>query len=132
MSISAGVSSPEQWIRAQTLATPVTASDGVPARTLYEGQTVANATTYQARVNIAGASSVRVRFRASVAGTLKLTFLRPDGVTKYASGNPTDVSVSANVETLIDTNAVYGEAWALIEFVAGGSGTVALCDVMAL
>jgi hypothetical protein len=61
-----------------------------------------------------------------------LSFVRPDGKTKYTAGNPTNVTVTANTETLIDSNTVYGEGWALLEFTASGSGSITMLDVMAL
>lgn len=132
MSMPVGVPDPAQWIRPQTIATAILPTDRQPARTLYEGATVANATTYQCPINCGGASSVRARFKSDIGGTLALSFVRPDGKTKYTAGNPTNVAVTANTETLIDSNTVYGEGWALLEFTASGSGSITMLDVMAL
>lgn len=132
MSIGAGTPDPGQWIRGQRITEAVIANGGEPVGTLYAGATVANATTYQRRINIGGASSCRVRLKVSANGTLKFSFMDPLGVTAYTTSNPTNVSVTSGTEAVIETNAIYGEGWALVEFVSSGSGTVSLFDVFAL
>lgn len=132
MSIGGGTPDPGQWIRGQSITAPVTAAGGELVGSLYAGATVANGVTYQRRINIGGASSARVRFKCSAGGTLKCSFMDPLGQSAYTTGNPSNVTVTANVEAMIDTNSIYGEGWALIEFVSGGAGTVSLFDAFAL
>ena len=132
MSIGAGTPDPGQWIRGQSITAAVSAAGGEPAGTLYAGATVANGVTYQRRINIGGASSARVRLTVSANGTLKFSFMDPLGVTAYTTGNPSNVAVTAGTQAVIDTNSIYGEGWALVEFVSSGSGTVSLFDVFAL
>jgi hypothetical protein len=129
MSRGKGTPHPGEWIRHQQVGAPSVAAD----RTLYDGVTITGTTELTAIFQCAGASRIRARFKASQAGTLALYFLRTDGVTKYAAGNPSTVAVTSGTETLIDTNAAYGESWVMIGFTpAAGSGAVTLFDFMAL
>jgi hypothetical protein len=121
----AGVPGPDRWIHHEQ----ITSAKG----TLYEGATVVSGTPVEAVVVCAGASRGRVRFKSSAAGTLALLFLRPNaGVVPYEAGQPSTVSVTANTETLLTTDAIAGEARALIRFTPSGNGTVSTCDWMAL
>lgn len=132
MSQYSGVPSPSEWWRHQPITVASAANGGDPARTLFEGATCANGVELLARFPIAGASAARVRFKATAAGSLRFYFVRPDGTTKYTAGNPTVVAVTADAETFIDTNAIYGEAWAYASFLPSGAGTVTFVDVMVL
>lgn len=130
MSRTIGTPNPKEWIVAQSVKT---VGDPLFPRTLYEGVTFSSTAEKSAAFACAGASRLRVRFNASVAGTLAIIFMRPDGVTRYAAGNPATVAVTSGTETLIDTDAVYGESWCIVTFTPGsGSGACTLFDIMAL
>ena len=120
------------------------------------GAAFLQAATIRALVPLTSASKARIRFKASRAGTLAGKFLRP-GIRggEYASfwpaddlenaevcttGNPSDVSVTANTEAMMEfgtmaaTTDLAGEAWLLLEFTEGnvGAGTVTYCNVSQL
>lgn len=121
----AGTPGPDRWIHHESL--------GLAKGGLYEGAPLTSGTPAESVVVCAGASRGRVRFKASAAGTLALLFVRPNaGVVPYESGQPATVSVTANVETLLTTEDIAGEARALIRFTPSGNGTVTLCDWSAL
>lgn len=91
-----------------------------------------------------GAARLRVRMKtATNGGALDIVFVGPDfphnpptatayaslPATKYSTGNPTQVPVTAGTEAKIDVDC-YGEQRALIKFTgSGGAGTVTYCDV---
>jgi hypothetical protein len=66
-------------------------------------------------VPVAGEARFRLRFKATVAGTLKTRFLRPGGTEEYTANNPGDVAVVANTETKLDVTDHYGEG--LVKFI---------------
>lgn len=118
-----------------------------PARRLVgalkAGAALANATPAFETISVAGKSFIRVRFKATVGGTLSVHFLGPDHDeeanslgTEYTTGNATDVTVTANTEAVIpgpgDTTACYGESFAKITFTPSGSGTINFADVSTL
>lgn len=123
-----GTPSPNEWIRARPVV-----GNGDGSRDLFLGATFTTTAEKFARFACAGASRARARFKASVNGSLVIHFVSPDGETRYAAGSVTAVTVTANTETLIDTDAIYGEAWLDVAFTpASGSGAVTLFDFMAL
>lgn len=93
--------------------------------------------------------SARIRARmltANVGGTLKMSFARAVGtddtvvkadgtidvtkLTLYGSGNPTNVTVTAGTEAVIDSDC-HGEAYVVVEldYTAGANGAVSLLDI---
>lgn len=131
----AGTPSPQNWIIHERLVNADSKAIQNVA-SLYEGATCVDSVPMSALVKCAGASRGRVRFKANVGGDLKLEFVRPQAnnyaVTAYESGNPAPVAVTADVETLISTAEIYGEASVLITFTPNGAGAVTLIDWMAL
>jgi hypothetical protein len=128
-----GTPSPDRWIVHESLVDDNKKIEGVGG--LHAGATCANTVPLASLVTCAGASRGRVRFRATVGGQLELVFCRPGGGSApelYAAGNPAPVTVTANVETLLSTDAISGEALALIRFTPSGAGTINFCDWMAL
>lgn len=131
---AAGTPSPDNWIVHQE----VTVSKAVAGLSpLHSGVAVTNGNAVSALVRCAGASRGRVRFKSTGAGSLKLEFVRPggsqrSGVTVYGAGNPDAVAVTGGTETLLTTDAIAGEAMALITFTPSANGTVTFCDWMAL
>jgi hypothetical protein len=129
----AGTPGPDRWIRHEAITTDSKKVDNVPA--LHAGASCANGVTMAALVVCAGASRGRVRFRATCAGTLALVFVHPDNLAspvEYAAGNPATVAVTANVETLLTTPDIAGEASALIKFTPSGAGAINFVHWMAL
>ncbi|WP_291165338.1 hypothetical protein [Gemmatimonas sp. UBA7669] len=129
----AGTPGPDRWIRHESIDTAGKKVENVAA--LYAGASCTNGVPLSALVVCAGASRGRVRFKSTAAGTLKLEFVRPlnsPSVVPYGAGNPTPVAVTANVETLLTTPDIAGEASALITFTPSGAGTVNFVDWMAL
>lgn len=98
---------------------------------LADGAQVAISGTGAVNVPLAGAIRLRIRFKCDRAGTLRLNFLRPDGVTVYSTSQPTDVVVSANTETKLDVDPHFGEGEATLSFINGavGTATIAYCDI---
>lgn len=131
----AGTPSPQSWITHERI-TSASSKDIPNVASLYEGATCVDTVPMSALVKCAGASRGRARFKASVGGELKLEFVRPQAnnftVTPYESGNPAPVAVTADVETLVSTSEIYGEASVLITFTPNGAGAVTLIDWMAL
>ncbi len=130
MSRGKGTPHPGEWIRHQTVTQPRAAAD----RTLWLGADCSNGVEQFALFALAGASRARARFKSIAAGTLAFYFVQPDGVTRYAAGNPSTVAVTANTETLIDTNNAYGESWCIVAFTPSASqvASITLFDFMAL
>jgi hypothetical protein len=90
-------------------------------------------------IAVHSAAGFRFRLKASRAGTLSAAFLRPgiaegqfnsfrgelDGSDDVcATGNPSNVAVTADVEALLEIGAggIIGEAYLLVEFTEGGVG----------
>lgn len=129
----AGTPGPDRWIRHTSLEGDHRKVENVAA--LGAGEKCAEGVAMSALVVCAGASRGRCRFKATVAGELKLEFLRPlnsNTVIPYEAGNPAPVTVVANTETLLSTSDLAGEASALITFTPTGAGVVTFCDWMAL
>lgn len=123
-----GTPSPNEWIRARAVE-----GSGDGTRTLFLGATFDSTAERSARFACAGCSRARARFKASVGGSLVIHFVSPDGETRYGAGSVTAVTVTADTETLISTDAIYGEAWLDVAFTpSSGSGAVTLFDFMAL
>lgn len=110
-----------------------------PGTAFAEGAAIAQAGTIAVAVAVGSSSRCRFRFKASVAGTLSATFLRPSEGNKFEdglfggdaarlceSGNPDDVAVVADTEAVMEFD-VYGESWVLFQFteenVAAGTVT---------
>lgn len=96
---------------------------------LAPGATVASGATVGVLVPIFGYEEVRIRLKTtSGAGTLKATFIRPDGdgafpddgTHRHTTGNPADVSVSAATEAMMEVSDLRGEAYLLVEYVDDG------------
>jgi hypothetical protein len=79
---------------------------------------------------MAGAERMRVRFRTSGAGgTLAARFVRPDGPdTPYTQMQPVDVTVTANVEAVLDIEPHFGEGLIRLTFTPSGNGNITFCD----
>ncbi len=75
----------------------------------------------------AGVARGRVRFKASAAGTLVLTYVSPDGATDYTTPTATSVAIVANTEKELDFTP-YGEAYYKLTFTPSAGGTVTYCD----
>jgi|SRR6185312_3908722 len=91
-------------------------------------------------VAIPNKGDVRVRIKASVGGTISLHYMGPDvdvtaGTgTEYSTGNPADVTVTADTEAMVDTGKdtdahPMGEGYVKITYTPSGSGTITFCDV---
>ena len=111
------------------------------------GGAVTNGTTYRELVPCAASSRLRVRLLTVTAtGTLNVKlvapiaasitdesataasgFVDPAKVTAYPTGSGS-VSVSAGTEAKVDVD-LYGENYALIEFVCSLNGIITYCDV---
>ena len=118
------------------MTTPLRPADPREARNhqalgggLKPGNAVATATDVSDTRAVAGEVRWRVRFKATVNGTLKARYLQPDGITEYTANNPADVPVTANVETKLDEPAHYGEGMVKIIFTPGGNGTITVADM---
>jgi hypothetical protein len=107
---------------------------------LKAGATCANATAIAEYVAIPNKGDVRARIKATVGGTLSMHYMGPDvdvaaGTgTEYTTGNPTDVTVTANTEAMIDTGKdtdahPIGEGYVKVIYTPSGSGTITFCDV---
>lgn len=128
----AGTPGPDRWIRHEIIGAGKAIQNYAA---LYAGATVTNGVEHAALVLCAGASRGRLRFKATCAGSLEIRFVRPNNsqlIETYTAGNPTPVSVSANVETYIETTSISGEAQALVVFTPSAGGTVSICDWGAL
>lgn len=100
---------------------------------LAAGATVTIATPATQVIPVSGASSVTIRGKFSVAGTLSFAFRRspPDTATAYTVGNPSDVTVSAATEFEKMCYCV-GESELAVTFTADSTGTVTFLDQMQL
>jgi hypothetical protein len=87
--------------------------------------------TFKEIVRIQNASKLRVRVSLTLtAATLAVKFLRPDGVTPYAQGQPAAVPLVAASETSNDFTSG-GEGFAEISLLQTGgvAGSVGFVDV---
>jgi hypothetical protein len=75
----------------------------------------------------AGVSKGRLRFKATAAGTLKVEYAAPDGVTVYTLPAAVTAAVIANTEVLLDW-VLQGEAYYLLTFTPSANGNVTYCD----
>lgn len=103
----------------------------IGASVLAVAAAIANATTYDEFINVAGSARVKVRTKLTTTGTLDLTFgyFDNDGnFTAYTTGNPAQVALAANVESAIASDT-YGENWARVRVTGGGVGAVTYVDV---
>ena len=79
----------------------------------------------------AGARTIRARILDDVGGTLSAVFCRGnEAVTEYALNNPSNVTVTANVETLMDVADHKGEPYIKFKYTAVGAGVMGYFDVM--
>src|SRR5581483_11444345 len=109
------------------------------------GAATANGQVNYEIIPVSGALSLRVRIKvATNGGTLDVFFLGPDfdltqeqqGVaygslvgTIYATGNPTQVPITAGTEAKADVT-LNGEEYAIIKYTgATGAGSITFCDV---
>lgn len=120
-----------------------------PLRRLQHNLAVAaayvNTTILYEIVPVLGAQKVTARFKGTAAGTLDMVFVGPDFPpypdpatafaslkgTLYATGNPTQVAITANTEALI-TGTCNGEGFVIIKFTGTATGAVTYCDVATL
>src|SRR5574340_202182 len=122
---------------------------------LAAGATLTNATPVSEAILTGNLRFLTVRFLASAAGTLAFAFVRSVGVstaalflgdgaagngygelnpaalTKYATGAPSSVAVTASTEAILQVTA-NGEWYGLLTYTPSASGAVTWCDVSAL
>jgi hypothetical protein len=100
-------------------------------------------------IPVASGGKFRMRFEASVGGTMVSAYLKP-GITPglYKSfyhakdgsdpvtttGNPADVTVTADTEALLEINDLSGEAYLLVKFTEANvaAGTVTSANICQL
>lgn len=100
----------------------------IPPRRLADGKVIAGAgDTVVGVVPLDGADRGRLRFKATVAGTLKFRYLRPDMVTDYDEF-PADVPVLINDETVVDFASLMGEAGLRIFYTTVAGGIINYAD----
>ena len=87
------------------------------------------ATSY--KLAIAGSRLVTIRGLASIGGSLDFYFLRPDGVTRYTTANPTAVVV-ADATQFSTTITCSGEAILEIVFTPSADSTISWFDAFQL
>lgn len=81
-------------------------------------------------VRIHGASSLRVRFKATKAGVLYVAILQHDQTTEQVDPPPRSVPVLDATEVMIEFDNIVGESYALIKFTVGGATSViTYCDL---
>ena len=100
---------------------------------LKDGAPIISGDTYKEYFSCAGSSRIRVRFKATKAGTLRLRFVRNDATTpfEYPTNQPADAAVVADVESVIDVTAHMGEARGYVSFTpSAGPGFITYCDVL--
>lgn len=103
----------------------------IPKDQFAPGAAIAKNAAIRVAIPITSAGKFRFRFKCTVTGTLKAEFLSPgvlagtynsfqnelDGTDPVATtGNPADVTVSANTEALMEINDLAGEGYVLITF----------------
>lgn len=102
--------------------------------TIKPGTIVVHNTTATIVFPVAGASQIRVRGKVTgVAIVVKCEFLRPDGVTVYAEGQPDNVNTVDGAEFVLDIAAA-GESRMKVSLVGDAAldATVTFIDIMAL
>jgi hypothetical protein len=89
-----------------------------------------NAVPIHVIVPMAGAVRARIRFQTSGAGgTLSARFLRPDGSdAPYIQSQPVDLTVTVDVESVLEIDPHYGEGLLKLSFLPSGNGSVVFCD----
>ena len=97
---------------------------------LAPGGVLAN-TAYTWLVSCAGARTIRLRVLDDVGGTLAAAFCRGnEAVTAYAQNNPSNVTVTANVETKLDVADHKGEPYIKFTYTPVGAGVMGYFDCM--
>lgn len=97
----------------------------------WPNQAVTSGQAISVQVPVGGSQRVRFRFLSSATGTLAFRLAYQDNTgtfTPYATGNPADVSVTANTETYQEIT-VGGETWLLVTFTPSATGTITWLDV---
>lgn len=139
-------SRPAYRLNRSTAAAPAPGLQGssMPGST---GGAVTNGNTYSEVIAVTGAARVRVRIKTVTAtGTLNVIPIAPQGllstdesvmaasgtidpakVLNYATGTGT-VAVAAATEAKVDLD-LYGESYALVQFVCSANGTITFVDV---
>ncbi len=80
------------------------------------------------RIN--GASAIRVRFKATKAGTLYVAILKHDQSTEEVDPAPRTVPVLDATEVVVEFDSIIGESYVLIKFTAGAAtSVVTYCDL---
>ena len=80
------------------------------------------------RVN--GASAIRVRFKATKAGTLYVALLKHDQTTEEVDPAPRTIPVLDATEVVVEFDDIVGESYVLIKFTAGAATSViTYCDL---
>lgn len=79
-----------------------------------------------------GAKVASVRFRATVAGTLALAYLRPRGpneaLVAYTASQPADTAITANTEAVVSLTP-NGLSLLRATFTPSATGAITHCDV---
>jgi hypothetical protein len=92
------------------------------------GETIAAAAVATAPINCAGSGRVRVRFKASAAGVLRLAPLRPNSTEE--AGGAVEVATEADVEAVLTVADLAGETFCRLTFTnAGAPSKVTYADV---
>jgi hypothetical protein len=101
-------------------------------QSLAPGTVVPAAQTHTELSPIAGARTVRVRFKASAEGNLTIRPTLADGETPVSDIQDT-APVAADTELVLEVTNLAGEPYLLIEFQAGAApATIAYCDLFQL
>jgi hypothetical protein len=81
-------------------------------------------------LEVNGASSIRVRFKATKAGTLRVALLQNDKATEQLTPAPKSIAVLDATEVVVDIDGLVGMSFVLIEFTAGAATSViTYCDL---
>jgi len=95
------------------------------------GAAIAQAGVIYTVIPVASAGRMRLRFKATVGGTLAAAFLSPgviagtytrfgdalDGTDAVAiTGSPNDVTITANIESVLEITDLCGEVYLLVSF----------------
>lgn len=119
-----GIPHPNRWGLHRSLGGPQDQG------TFADGAALETAVPVAIVVVLAGAAAWRLRFKATVGGTLAFAYLRPNRAgTAYATSNPGDVAVLANTEVAVEVAQHFGESRLQITYTPSGNGTVTHADI---
>lgn len=91
---------------------------------LKEGASLLTGVVGQEVKRINGASAIRVRFKASKAGTLYVALLKHDQQTEEVDPPPRTIPVLDATEVMVEFDDIVGESYVLIKFTAGAATSV--------